>query len=366
MKKVCHITSVHPWNDIRIFIKECSTLAANGYDVTLIAPNCENQKINNVTIIGVRCIEKNRFDRFSKTTKKIYKKALETDADIYHFHDPELIPYGLKLKKKGKIVIYDSHEDVGKQILGKYWINKYLRKIVSALFTVYENKAAKKFNFIITATPVIRDKFLKINHNTIDINNYPLLNEFKPVKNKTFNLPEICYIGGITEIRGIKQLIKAMEYTQNVTLHLAGDITPESLKDELYQMPGWKNVIEYGNVPREKCNEIMSKCIAGIVTFLPTPNHTDAQPNKMFEYMSAGLCVIGSDFALWKEIIEKNNCGYCVNPENPEEIARVIMLAVTNLENTEKMSANALRAISEKFNWEAESKKLLETYNTLY
>ncbi|MFP3338875.1 glycosyltransferase, partial [Micrococcus sp. SIMBA_131] len=123
-----HLTSVHSPHDIRIFIKECKSLYKEGYDVTYIVPNATSEIKDGVNIIGVPSDASNERNRMIKTTKAVYEAALKVDADIYHFHDPELIPTGLKLKRKGKKVIHDIHEDVPRQILEKQWIPSPLRK----------------------------------------------------------------------------------------------------------------------------------------------------------------------------------------------------------------------------------------------
>ena len=79
---------------------------------------------------------------------------------------------------------------------------------------------------------------------------------------------------------------------------------------------GWESVREHGYLNRTQVREIMKRSIAGLVTFHDLPNHVDAQPNKMFEYMSAGLPVICSDFPLWRSIVEGSSCGICVDPLN--------------------------------------------------
>jgi glycosyltransferase involved in cell wall biosynthesis len=99
-----------------------------------------------------------------------------------------------------------------------------------------------------------------------------------------------------------------------------------------------------------------------LVTFLPSPNHIDAQPNKMFEYMSAGVPVIASHFPLWREIVEGNDCGVCVDPLNPEEIARAIDFLVSHPERAEEMGRNGQRAVWERYNWGNEEMKLISLY----
>ena len=160
MNKICHFTSVHPIDDIRIFHKECVSLAANGYDVTLIAcgENAFEDVVEGVKRISLSVPVKNRLQRFFKRSKAVYKKAIEVNADIYHFHDPELIPIGLKLKKNWKKVIFDSHEDVPNQILAKEWLPSFIRKLVSFVYRKYETMAVKKFDGLITVTPTLTDR----------------------------------------------------------------------------------------------------------------------------------------------------------------------------------------------------------------
>ena len=97
MIKVCHMTSAHGPEDVRIFHKECVSLAKAGYDVYLVERGDSYEK-NGVHIVGVGQPSGGRLSRMTSFAKKVYQAALALDADIYHFHDPELLPYGLKLK----------------------------------------------------------------------------------------------------------------------------------------------------------------------------------------------------------------------------------------------------------------------------
>ena len=219
--KVCHFSSAHPSTDVRVFHKECSSLSSVGFDVHLVVVNEDNSQKNGVSVHGVFSKGESRIFRFIKTSKNVYKKALEIDASIYHFHDPELLPFALKLKRKGKRVIYDIHEDVPKTILAKFWINKYLRKSVSFLFRKYENYVASKLDYLFTATETISKRFILINKNTITINNYPLLSELVEITNWEAKKREVCYIGAITKIRGIEELVEGVNKSNDVVLNLA-------------------------------------------------------------------------------------------------------------------------------------------------
>jgi glycosyltransferase involved in cell wall biosynthesis len=362
--KICHLTSVHPPFDTRIFYKECKTLVDTGYDVTLVVQNDRDEVIDGVKILGIDT-PKNRTERMKRTTSQVYQRALECDADIYHFHDPELMPLGLRLKRRGKKVIYDVHEDVPRQILSKQWIPALLRKAISWMVERIENYAAKRFDYIVTATPYIRDRFLKINRKSIDINNFPFLSELH-ITNTDWRSKEklVCYVGGIGRVRGIQEMVRAIGMTPYSML-LAGNFESSVEREIALQQDGWRQVIELGHINRTEVKEVLSRSMAGLVLFHPEPNHINAKPNKMFEYMSAGIPVIASKFPLWNEIIEGNNCGICVDPLNVNEIADAINWIMDYPEQAMRMGENGRKAVEEKYNWEEESKKLIALYDRL-
>lgn len=365
--KITHLTSAHARYDTRIFIKMCSSLATNeNYKVNLIlADGKGNETKNSVNIVDVGAKTGGRISRMTKTVQKVFQKAVELDSDIYHLHDPELIPIGLKLKKLGKRVIFDAHEDLPKQLLGKPYLNKVAKVILSKTFEIYEKYACKKFDYIVTATPYIRDKFLEINENTIDVNNFPILEELANETLWNEKKDEVCYVGGIAQIRGIKEVVKAMGLTKNVKLNLVGAFSEKDVEVEVKNYGGWAKVNELGFLGRDGVADVMSHSKAGIVTFYPLPNHIDAQPNKMFEYMSAGLPIIASNIELWKEIVEGNSCGICVNPFEPKEIAEAIEYIITHPKVAEQMGQNGKKAVLEKYNWGVEEKKLFEVYEKI-
>ena len=110
--KVCHVTSAHNRYDGRIFLKQCTSLAKK-YDVTLLCcDTLENEIKNNVKIVSINRKFNNVFERIFLSKKNLRNKCVEIDADIYEFHDSELLSLAKYMKKKGNKVIFDSHEDL--------------------------------------------------------------------------------------------------------------------------------------------------------------------------------------------------------------------------------------------------------------
>lgn len=365
-KRVSHLTSVHSRYDTRIFLKECRSLVDAGYEVTLIVADNKGDEVKNGVSIFDVGLSQGRLKRMTQTTKLVFEKAKILNADIYHFHDPELISVGLKLKRMGKKVIFDAHEDIPKQLLSKSYLNPVFSYSLSLAFSVYEQWTCGQFDAIVAATPFIRDKYLTINPNSIEINNFPIKEELEFGCDWSAKQNAVCYVGGIAAIRGIREMVRAMEITNiDVRLLLGGRFSEAQVETEVKQYPGWQSVNELGFLDRQGVREVLSKSMAGLVLFSPLPNHINAQPNKMFEYMSAGIPVIASDFPLWKQIIKQNDCGICVNPLNSQEIADSIQWIIEHPNQAAEMGKNGRKAVEEKYNWEQECKKLLTIYKKL-
>ena len=366
MLKIIHLTSAHNRYDTRIFLKECQTISKNKFEVFLIVSDFKkDEKYYNLNIINLNYLKtSNRLLKIISFYFYFLKKANCYKPDIIHFHDPELILLGFILKLKGIRVIFDIHESTHLQILQKSYIPSFFKRSLSFLYFKLERFFSKKFDALIAATPFINKSFNGVNNNIETINNYPLLDDLLfTSKAKTIS-NEIIYFGGINKIRGIIPLIKAIEGT-TFKLNLIGDFLEKNLKSEIEKLPGWKNVIYHGFCGRKKINEIISRSSIGIVTFLDAPNHINAQPNKLFEYMSCGLPIVGSNFPLWKEIIECNDCGICVDPSDKWEIQSAIKKILSDPNQISKFSLNGRKAIETKYNWEIEGEKLINLYNTI-
>jgi glycosyltransferase involved in cell wall biosynthesis len=363
MPSICHITTAHSRTDVRIFLKELSSLSGSYECHFIVADGLNEENIGDVTIWDVGK-GKGRLGRAIHVVRLAYKKALTLDCDLYHFHDPEFIFAALLLTWRGKKVVYDIHEDVPRDILSKEYLGVF-RKPVSFIFELVENFCARRFTYLLAATPSIRDRFQKINKNTIDINNYPLTSEYFGGLNLDFeNRTSVAYVGAISRIRGLVELVNAMD-EGSVKLELAGGFDSKNFETELKSEQGWGKVNFHGLVSRKEVREILQKSFAGIVTFYPEPNHVNAQPNKIFEYMSAGIPVICSNFDAWREIVDKNQCGLLVNPMNSHEIANAIKYLNDNPTLAKGMGLNGMKAVKDRYNWDIEKDKLLDVYKKL-
>ena len=355
MKKVVHMTSVHAPNDDRIVHKECVSLLNAGYDVSLVyLGECKEVVDERLHYVCAGKKQSGRLGRMVGGGWSVFRVALNLHADLYHFHDPELIPAGIVLKWLGKNVIYDVHEDVPKQIMSKEWIPENIRHCVSGAVSVMERLAFHFLDGVVVVHEALLERVKKYHHHVVVVHNYPIY-----LRN---NLPEtriteFVWLGGLDAIRGANELNQAFQ-TSGV-LHIIGSVENETVfaKND--------HVILEGSFPMREAQEKASSYFCGLVTFLPVPNHIHALPIKMFEYMSLGIAVIASDFPLWREIIEKVRCGVLVNPQDPEDIASAIRWLLENPNEAADMGRRGWEAVNKNYNWSNEEKVLLDFYHEI-
>ncbi len=366
--RAVHITTVHPALDTRVFHREAMTLADEGYEVILVAPHEGDAAVQGVRIKGLRQ-PRNRLERMLGLTWRAYRLAQREQADVCHFHDPELLPVGLLLKLTTCArVIYDVHEDVPEQILTKHWIPRVLRRPVAAAVGLGEKLLARGVDAVVVATEGIAKRF--VGFHPVVLRNFPSLSMFAwpDARERSGPLGRLIYVGGISRVRGAFEMVQALEHvarSSKVELTLVGRFEPAGLKEELSTLAGWQHVQTTGWLPPEVAYELLKKADIGLVCLHPLPRHVVALPVKLFEYMGAGLPVIASDFPLWKEIVEGNNCGLCADPLDPQAIAAAIEYLIAHPDEARQMGENGRRAVEEKYNWERESEKLRALYGRL-
>ena len=359
------LSSVHSPFDVRIYHKECRTLAEAGYEVTFIFPSEQSASSNGIRMVHVHR-EKNRFLRMTQGVWHVYRKAVEIDAEVYHFHDPELIPVGLLLRLRGKHVIYDVHEDVPRDIISKYWVWRPLRRALAVAVEFVEAVGARSFNGICAATPTIARRFPS--QRTEVVRNYPRLD----IQTSLGAIPyeqraaTCVYVGLIGADRGAREMVDSVALVpedRKVRLVLAGPYDPPELEVEFRVRPGWSRVDSVGWLSRLEVTELLGKARIGLVVLHPTAFFVESLPVKMFEYMAAGIPLIASDFPLWKQIVGRHRCGILVNPLFPTEIARAISWLLENPDEAQAMGRRGAEAVRALYNWEQESEKLLNFYS---
>ncbi len=336
-------------------------MAESGHEVTLVVADGAGASRDD----GVRIVDVGRLpghvNRALRSTARVLAAARALDADVYQLHDPALIPAGLHLKRQGKKVVFDAHEDSAAALLGQRGDGS--GNLLSRSLGAYRRFACRRFDGIIAATPSIRDKFLPINPTTVDVNNFPLLRECDAPGVWSNKAAQVCCIGSIAAGRGIRELVRACSLLRTpARVALAGAFAGPDLEAEVSAYPGWSRATALGHVDRTATRHVLARSVAGLATMHPASSRLDALPQEMFEYMAAGIPVIVSRFPLWRDIVEGNACGICVDPADPMAIAAAIDYFVLHPDLARRMGENGRRAVLETYNWQPESRKLVDFY----
>jgi hypothetical protein len=365
------LTTVHFRGDTRIRVKEVASLAEQlGEPVNLFVQDGEGDADGadeSVSVVDTGPRPGGRLARMTRGAWRMYRAVRRARPAVAHFHDPELIPVGLALKLSGIRVVYDVHEDLPRQILGKHWLSPWLRRPVSWAAEVVEWVAGRAFDGIVAATPTIARRFPA--GKTVTVQNFPLLSELvapDPVPYAQRPL-HFAYVGSLGSIRGSREMVEAIGRMSDASarLQLAGKFSNARDEEAARSLEGWGRVDYHGWASRPEVAQLLGNVRAGLVLFHPSPAHRDAQPNKMFEYMAAGLPVIASDFPLWREIVDGAGCGLLVDPLDPDAITGAMQWLLENPKEAEAMGRRGRAAVEATYNWEPEAEKLIEIYRRI-
>jgi glycosyltransferase involved in cell wall biosynthesis len=367
---VVHVTSVHPRYDTRIFLKECCSLAKQGYQVTLVvADGLGSEQRHGVAIYDTGKMPWGRVGRILLTPWRVMFAALRCSPRVVHFHDPELMFPAYLLSMLGYPVVFDMHENVPKQILNKGWLPKRIRKLLSKIYLIVERFALNRFEVVFAENSYSAD-YVWVRRCTTVLNLPDV--RLLPVQSGVSKFPNytIGYIGGGTRARGVVVVAQAVGMLRAKGIEIdflcIGPMSDEVCSSEVFRSAvdaGW--IHSPGRISGPDGWEIIARCHLGIAVLQPIPNYIDSWPTKMFEYMAMGLPVIVSNFQLYRDVVERHECGICVDPMDVVAVAQAIEYLVAYPNEAKRMGDNGKAAVHQSFEWKNEELKLLALYRSL-
>ena len=363
--RVCHVSSVHGADDIRIFKKQCMSLANSGVDVTFLVTADKDENRCGVNIKGLK--RRSVLLRLILTLPEVLFFCFRNKFDIYHAHDPELIPILFILHIFGKRVVYDMHENFPKQLKTKA-VHPFIRLSLSLVWPFIERVVLSRINVIFAETSY-KDSYKYIS-SCIDVLNMPLLGELRVIDQTKHDEFSIGYVGGVSKERYLDDTLKAIEILEKKGLSIRFDcIGPVYHEESISFIEDYKKKLSnfnfYGELPPNEAWGIIAKCHVGIAMLYPLPNYVGSYPTKLFEYLGMKMPVITSNFELYKPIVENNNVGFCVDPLDINEFVGALEKLATDPDLYDLMSKNTEVILENKFSWNIEFKKLDDFYRLI-
>ena len=372
--KLLILTTVHQYNDARIFYKEAVTLRKEFSDVTIMAPH-ESKNIfqkNRIKIIPLP-VQSSRLKRVIFLQYKLLLNLRKSKYKVIHFHDPELILLAYILKSfYQKKIIFDVHEDVIASIDIRTWIPSLIKPTVKKIYSYCERILIKKFDELIIAEKSYREIYGK---KPVEILNYPVIeNNFSQFTQKDFSGHiKFIYGGNITLARGIWPILKSFkviaEKLDNCSLHLAGKIEDDNLSYSINEFINNNNLETkikiYGRLSVDELYLLINECHIGYALLKPINHHTGKLPGKIFDYMNFGLPVVASNFTIYHEYISKKNTGILVDYFDVNDIASQLIELLTDRKKLTEMSQNSYSEARSKWTWKTQEEKLLNIYRKL-
>jgi glycosyltransferase involved in cell wall biosynthesis len=371
-KHVVILTSVHDPFDPRVFHRQARTLAAAGYRVTLLAPHAADTSAGGVRVRGVPP-PRSRAGR-PLVWLRLLGRALRARADVYHLHDPELLPLGLLLARAtGRPVVYDAHEYYRHEVATRPWIPAPLRPAAAATVHAVETFVARRLAAVVAVNAHMAAGFRARGARAVAVHNYPPSVYLSAVPPATVRPPVVAYVGVLTRPRGLDTLWYAGRALRRrapaAEVRVIGRVDWVGMPPDIPRDPAaWRAEAAtsfVGTIPAEQVPAALAGVAVGWIPFHPTPNQTPGLPLKLLEYMAAGLPVVVSDFGAMAALVREAACGLCVPADDPEAHAEALARLLADPSAARSMGARGRGAVERRYSWEAEAARLLALYAEL-
>ncbi len=350
--------------------KTCCTLQKLGYDVTLIGRKQRNSspltKRNYSTIRMNLLFEKGSLF-YIEFQLRLFLLLAFKKSDVLFSNDLDtLLPNYLISKIKKKIVVYDTHElfcEVPELM------NRPLKK---RIWKTLEKMIFPKLKYVFTVNNSIAAAYLNEYHVPIHVvRNVPFLSkqqtDFKIARTDlgiTDDTKIIVLQGaGINIDRGAEEAIQAMQYLNDAILIIIGSGNViDTLKQMTIDLKLQHKITFINKLPFEQLVQYTKIADIGISLDKDTNmNYRYSLPNKLFDYIHAGIPVITSDLIEVRTIVNQYNIGTIIQNHSPQHIAQVFTNTLKDTETLFKWKQNTIKAATE-LNWEREEKKIISVF----
>lgn len=362
--------------------KQARTLANAGHQVTVLA-------LKDDSVPATECIDGFEIMRISLAsrrwglgaTARLIKLveyllrcslvALQTNAQVYHAHDANTLPIGwLAARLRRAALVYDSHEFER----GRNWGASNLPALFRHIWVLPEQLLIRRADLVITVSTSIAEQLRQIYRiqRPLVILNCP---EYHRPANSDRLRQELAigqhqrivvYQGAVSANRGIEPLIEGSMLLTDTVVVVIGDGPQLPALQRWTEQHGWQSRVYFtGYVSLEQLPSYTASGDVGAALIQNAGlSYYFCLPNKLFEYLQAGLPVLVSDFPEMHRVVEETNAGLTVNPESAEEIALALQAILDDPARKAQMSAAAYRA-GQTYQWANEAEKLVTAYDHL-
>lgn len=279
-------------------------------------------------------------------------------AAIYTANDLDtLLPNYLASWRHRSRLIYDTHEYFTEvpELVNRPWTRSAWVWLEKLLFP--------RVKHISTVNDSIAEIYSKkYNKEIVVIRNVPL-SKSQPKPAPTFS-NVVIYQGNIKLGRGIDLMVQAMRYLDNIQLWLVGGGTEyiEAIKEMIQREGVQEKVRFWGAIPFEDLYPLTCQARIGLSLEDKSGLNTELSlPNKLFDYIQAGVPVIASDLPEIRKIVQHYEIGLILEKRNPQALATLIQGLFNNQPEYQRLCANARKA-AQVLNWENEQQKLALLY----
>jgi len=359
--------------DVRVFYRECQSLARDGYEVHVVIPTSSSSVVDGVHVHALSR-PRSRIVRILAMPWVAMRKALSTRADVYHYHDPELLPAGFVLRWLfRKKVVFDVHEFISRQMLSKLWIPRPLRPVFGVLYRLIERVLTPGQALILANENSLGD--YRGRGSVYVVRNYPLLERWTdrivPVSERK-QPPMLVYVGGITEGRGgdvyVDLARRLRERGREFQMMLIGPTEAaygKAIRGRIEREGLGACVSMSGRLNFEEAMAHVAAATIGLCLLLPMPDHKLLLSTKLLEYMMVGTPVLASAFDAWRSYVEGEGAGLMADPLDLSQVVVTCERMLDDPAGLDAMGRRGAEAVRSRYNWASEFKELERCYREL-
>lgn len=310
-----------------------------------------------------------RLQNHKTVSRVMARTVIATCPRVVHAHDLDTLLAAIwAARVTGAAVVFDSHE---------IWWHQHAEGVVpdewNEFFRLLQERLIHSADYVITVCESIAEYFAELHgiekpsvvRNSTEL---PLGGDNRPLSERPDDEPvEVLFHGGFWANRGLEELIEAAKRFEGVHLTLRGFGTLEKALKEAVEQAGLENVVSFeGPVPIDRVVDAASNTDIGVIPYKPVClNNRYSTPNKLFEYMAAGIAVAASDLPEIGRIVRSEGIGVLFNPCDPTSIANAINYLAADRRRLRAMKARSKQAALERHNWQVDDRRLIEVYREL-